>query len=259
MELIKPIIRVGNSAGVVLPKEWLRGKARVELIERPIDIRKEVFEIVRDYLGSIKGIYLVGSYARGEESDKSDVDILILTSNINKRIKEGKYDIILIDEEYLKRELKKNALPLLPMIKEAKAFLNGALIEKYKSFGLTKRNLEFHFETTKSAMAVCKEMIELVKQIKNKVSDNIIYSLVLRLREAYIVDCLIKNKIAYAKGLFNLINKIGRDLEAYYAYMRSKRDEKSRESVDVRTVERIYFYILDKIKEQEKWAGRRKN
>ena len=39
-ELIKPIVRMGNSACVLLPKAWVDGKARVELIEKPIDIKK---------------------------------------------------------------------------------------------------------------------------------------------------------------------------------------------------------------------------
>ena len=33
MKLIKQIVKVGNSAGVILPKEWYGGKARVEFIE----------------------------------------------------------------------------------------------------------------------------------------------------------------------------------------------------------------------------------
>ena len=55
-ELIKPIVRVGNSAGIVLPREWLNGKAKVELIEKPIDIKRDILEILEPYLEDVVGI-----------------------------------------------------------------------------------------------------------------------------------------------------------------------------------------------------------
>ena len=43
-ELIKQIVKVGNSAGVILPREWLNGKARIELIEKAIQFGKAMLE-----------------------------------------------------------------------------------------------------------------------------------------------------------------------------------------------------------------------
>ena len=80
-ELIKPVIRVGNSAGILVPKAWINGKAKVELISRPVNIKKDIIEILEDYLEDILGIYLVGSYARKEETEKSDIDILAITDS----------------------------------------------------------------------------------------------------------------------------------------------------------------------------------
>ena len=137
-ELIKPIVRVGNSAGVLLPKNWINGKARIELIEKPIDIKKDVLEILDPYLQNIEGIYLIGSYAREEQTKKSDVDILVITNKINKKIKKGKYEIILISKEKVESALEKNILPILPMLKEAKPLVNSSLIEKYKKTQLKK-------------------------------------------------------------------------------------------------------------------------
>ena len=45
--IIKPIIRVGNSAGVVLPLEWYGGKARIELIQKPLNIKADILDIIR--------------------------------------------------------------------------------------------------------------------------------------------------------------------------------------------------------------------
>ena len=94
-KLLKPIVRMGNSACVMLPKAWINGKARVELIQEPLNITKDVFEILKPYLKDVLGIYLVGSYARGEETQESDIDILVITENINKKINKGKYDTVI--------------------------------------------------------------------------------------------------------------------------------------------------------------------
>ena len=76
-ELIKPIVKFGNSAGVILPREWLNGKAKIELVEKPLNINKDILEILEPYFNDIQGIYLVGSYARGEQTQESDIDVLV--------------------------------------------------------------------------------------------------------------------------------------------------------------------------------------
>ena len=140
-QLIKPIVRIGNSSGVVLPKEWLNKKARIELIQESFsDIIKNIFKILEEnsLLQDTIGIYLCGSYARDEQRDDSDVDLLVITSNINKRIKKDVYDVTLISKDNVEKSLKNQILPILPMLKEAKPILNKDLLENYKRTPLTK-------------------------------------------------------------------------------------------------------------------------
>ncbi len=251
-ELIKPIVKVGNSAGVVLPKEWLGGKAKIKLVKKPINIKKDVLEILAAYLYDVQGIYLVGSYAREEQTDKSDVDVLVITNKTNKKIEQGKYNLILISKEQVENSLRNNVLPLLPMLKEAKVVLNAELIVGYKKTGLTKRNLKFHIETTKSAMRVDKESIEIKEEENESISDNIMYSLVLRLRELYIVDCLIKNKKLTTKGFLELVKTIVGSIEPYNSYLRSKNKNKVKKVVSVNEARKIYDYIIKNIDKQIK-------
>lgn len=253
-ELIKPIVRVGNSAGVILPKEWLNGQASVKLVHKPYSIKEDVLEILSPYLNDTVGIYLVGSYARNEETEKSDIDILVITNKTNKKISKGKYNIVLISRENLEKSMNDNILPLLPMIKEAKTILNSDFIQKYKDIPLTKRNLRWHFDTTESALKMDKIALELQD---NFVSDNIIYSLILRLREAYIMDCLMKNKKSTTKEFISLIKKISGSDEIYLAYLRAKNDEKAKKTIPIKEAEKIYSYLIDKLKEQEKWTRRK--
>ena len=71
MELVRKIVRVGNSSGVVLPIEWLNGTAKVELIRKPLNIKKDILEIIDTFLKNVLGVYLTGSYARGEETENT--------------------------------------------------------------------------------------------------------------------------------------------------------------------------------------------
>ncbi|MGC9309622.1 MAG: nucleotidyltransferase domain-containing protein [Candidatus Nanoarchaeia archaeon] len=245
-KLIKPIVRVGNSAGVILPKEWLNGKAAIELVKKPTNIRRDIFDILDEYLEHILGIYLVGSYARQEESEKSDVDILVITSDIEKEIKKDKYHIILISKKQLEKQLRDNALPILAMINEARAILNDELIEQYKSWKLTRRNIRWHIETTRSALDIVKTSLNMEMVGKAEV-----YSLILRLRTLYIIDCLYKGKRYSKEGLLKLIKKITGSIKLYEVYEAVKGKEKVKSIT--RDVEKLYEYVDRKTREWEQW------
>lgn len=258
-ELIKPVVRLGNSACVLLPKSWVDGKAKVELVEKPLDLKKDLFEILSPYLTEVQGIYIVGSYARGEETIESDVDVLVITNTIKKLIKKGKYDITLIPKENVENQLKKNILPLLPMLIEAKSLLNADLLKPYKNTKLTRKNLQFHIETTKSAMNVVREAIKLTKDLnEKKISDAYAYSLILRLRGIYIVGCLIKNKEWNKKDLLKIIKSISGSLVAYKRYAASKLDKKMEDKLPIEEAEKLHDYVVKKIKEQENWIKNEK-
>ena len=102
-EVIKQAFKLGNSAGVLLPVEWQNRKVMVKLIER--SITQELMEILeeKNLLKDIMGIYLAGSYARGEETEDSDIDVLIITDNVDKQLKIGKYEILFVSKERFDR------------------------------------------------------------------------------------------------------------------------------------------------------------
>ncbi len=252
MELIKPIVKVGNSAGVVLPKEWLNGKAEVRLVEKPLDIKKDIFDILEPYLEDVMGIYLVGSYARGEATSRSDVDVLVITNKTSEKIEKGKYSIIIITKENVERALEDNVILILSMIKEAKPLVNKDLIKEYKKTKLTKKNLKWYIEITKSALKINKGFIDLEDEGK-KIGDAVAYSLILHLRNTYIVDCLKKGILWDNKQLRNLIKKVSGSLEAYEGYLRVKENKQVRKNLPIIETKKLYNYLLKKIEEHGKW------
>jgi predicted nucleotidyltransferase len=206
MELVKNIVRVGNSAGILVPKQYLGGSAKILILEKPLDIAKDSLKILNPYLDSILGIYLVGSYARGEEKKNSDVDILVITSEITKRILNGKYNILLFSYEDMESMQNKNILPIYPMLLEAKTILNKRLLADMLKIKVNKNAFKFHIETTESSLKIIENLLDVSK--KNYVGVNVIYPLILRLRQLFIVDCMLKKRPYKNKDFVDLLGKI---------------------------------------------------
>lgn len=259
-ELIKPIVRVGNSAGVILPKNWIDGTAKIKLIQKPLDIEKDILKILGPYLKDIVGIYLIGSYARGEQTERSDVDVLVITENKNEKITKGRYNILLISQKKLEDSVKTFALPMIPMIKEAKPIMNKKLIEEYrKKIKLSKKNLKWYLDITKLGIELSKASIIVDKERDSKYcSDAVSYSLVLNLRSTYIVGCIKKKQKWSTAGLLSLIKEVSGSLEAYKGYLRVKNDEKTKETIPIEEAEKLLNHISKKLKEHEKWAKAKK-
>lgn len=252
MELIKDTIKLGNSAGVLLPKQWLN--SRVKIILEPLNVEKDVLDILinENALKDTIGVYIVGSYARKEETIDSDVDILAITNNIDKKIKKGKYDILMISRNELEKQIENNALPLIPMIKESVVIINPELLYEYNNAELTKRNLKWHIDTTKSAIKVIEKDIEISKELtKRNISDNMAYSLILRLRTIYLIDCIKENRLWRKKEFLDLIVNISGSLKAYEGYLRAKNNKKIQNTLPIAEAERLMNYINKEIKKIE--------
>lgn len=260
MELIKNTVRVGNSAGVLLPKKWLNTQVKVVL--QPLNIEKEVLEILieENLLKETLGVYLTGSYARDDQDIQSDIDILVITNKINKSIRRGKYEIICISEEEIKKQLKENIFPVLAMIKEAKPIINKDLIKEYRNNPLTKKNLKWYIETTNSRIENLQKDIELYKKANERyMSDNVAYILILRLRSLYIIDSMKKNRVWTKKGFLKIIKNISGSLKAYEGYLRSKNNEKVRSGLLIKEAEKLTEYLDKHIKIVEKWLKEKKD
>ena len=123
--IVKQTREVGTSAGVLLPRSWLNKQVVVKLfLPSKEEIIRDVLDILikNNLIEEIKGIYLFGSYARGDYGSDSDIDILVITQNINKLIDEGNYEIILVSEQNLDKNLP-TSLYYISMIREMKVII----------------------------------------------------------------------------------------------------------------------------------------
>lgn len=232
-EMIKKTIQFGNSSAVILPSTWKYKKVKIKLVER--SIVQDVIKILsnREILKNVIGIYLVGSYARDEESEESDIDVLIITDSLDKQIKEGIYEVILISEKKFDETIKKS-LYLASLVKESKTIINEKFIKGYK-----EKNFEIPFKKyireIKSIIKLNEDIINLDKETGGKISDGVIYSIILRLRELYLIDCILTNKMYSKKEFLKLIE----NENLYNAYLRVKNNKVLKENSNPEEVKKI--------------------
>lgn len=248
---IKKAVKSGNSSAVILPKSWLNKDVRIELIRKtPEIILSEVINIAGRHieLEDIIGIYLTGSYARAEESKDSDIDILIITKNIDREmIVEGIYNILIVSKELLKQKLEKDLFPIGQMINEAKPLLNSDYIDSIK-IEVTKANIGWYLSTTEDKLKLIGKIINrLNKNNKRYANDRLAYTLILRIRTLHIIKKLMAKK-AYSKTDFiKLITRVSGGKEAYERYLAVKNDLKYKQGISVEEVKRLYEYLKNQL------------
>ncbi len=117
---LKKAIKVGNSAGVLLPRSFLGCEVEVRILHTPINIKKDVLKILENYLEEILGIYLTNK-------TEKEIEILVISSGIKKIIQYEKYKINIVPLVLIKKDLK-NEPRLKVKLNQAKVILNKALL-----------------------------------------------------------------------------------------------------------------------------------
>src|SRR3989338_11679760 len=223
METItKQTREVGTSAGVLLPRSWLNKQVVVTLFEPSKekilqDIISCLFE--HDLNEEVRGIYLYGSYARGDFNFNSDIDILIITQNKNKLVNYNNYEIILVSESSFSKNLPNN-LNYMSLLKEMKVILNKDLIERYR-IKKYKFNIKKSLSEIEGVLNINQDSIRMYQENKLNIPDGTVYSIVLRLRELYLIKCLISNKSYSREDFLKITGE-----KIYSAYSRVKRDKR---------------------------------
>ena len=138
------------------------------------------------------------------------------------------------------------------MIRESIPILNSELLDIYKSFQPTKKNVAWHIETTRSAMDVIVESIKLSRELGAKEDEASSYSLILRLRGIYLLDCLLADKPWRNSELKKLVTKVSGSSQAYEGYQNIKNNKKSKDTLDLNEAEKLKDYILQRLNTQEK-------
>ncbi len=167
-------------------------------------------------LRGVKAILLYGSLARGEADEFSDVDLMVLVNgpseveSVKKEI--GDLNVIVTTEEEFRNWEHPSAAI---MMKEA-VVLHGEIPELRKEWMI--RELD-------EALKMLDIAEFLLSDVDAGTTDAVIYSAILRARQAYIIRCLIRNERMTKKGFIEELKEMGLKPE-YYDYYRLARDDK---------------------------------
>ncbi len=206
MQIIKKTRQVGTSSGVLLPRAWLNKRVVVQLLELDKKtIVKTVIDILLEKnisLQDIIGIYLFGSYARGEITLNSDIDILIITKNISSFIIKENFEITLVTEKNFKKRMNKD-LYTASILKESSPLINNEFLENIKSsFNIKNFPFKKYLKEIKSGIEFDEEILNLEEGV---VDETLIYSITLRIRELYLLLCILNNERPTKKGILEII------------------------------------------------------
>jgi len=204
MEFYKKTVKVGNSAGVLLPKNLLGAEVKITVVERPVNIRKDVFKVLAPYLEDILGIYLTGDYAREEEDENSHVEILAISDSISKIFRIGKYNVTILPLAKAEKALKENIVSIHLKIKEAKPILNKFMLKKLHEFKLTKPGLIVYAGKAKKDLALISSLLENSENLNH---EEVFKSLISLLKEIFTLKCIMEKKQYFKKNFFEWLSK----------------------------------------------------
>ncbi len=246
------IIRIakifGNGAHVFVPKGWA-GEQIVLVKPQKKDLRERIFSALNPYLESIIGIYLFGSYARGEQSENSDIDLFVIA---DKKIKIGEkdFEVTCLDQKEIEKAVKFEPILLYSILSEAKPIINSKLLDELRStYKISLNDFNEFFEDCKRMIKVNKEFLER-EETEFLLSEAVIYSVVLRIRGLFIIQSLLKGK-KYSHKLFkswikSRLPKI--DFNSIYtAYNESKNEKKIKQKIKIKDIKLLLELLIKEI------------
>ncbi len=189
-QIIREARLFGNGAHVFVPKEW--AGEHILLIKEE-SVEKRIMKVIEPHLAIIKGAYLYGSRARGDFDESSDIDLFIITSK-DLKLRAKNFEIICLKEDKIEDAIKVSYMMIYSILAEAKPIINSELLEKLRE--KYKPKIEYFKEFLESCNRIINinEMFLEEDKERGENSGAVIYSLVLRLRGIFIINCLLSKE-----------------------------------------------------------------
>ncbi len=252
----KVVKKYGNSGGIYVPSSWIGGKVKVELIDEPVGPKDVLNKINLEHVSSA---ILYGSYARNEINEGSDIDIILITDE-NAQIDVPDELKQKCDIQAKTMEEARNAMMNDPVFYKVIMDESVALINHQFLVILKKEKLRPGGIMTRTGLA--ESSLDIAKEIFKAGSDEVIYPVVMRLKEMLILEYLLANKKYSTAALRNEILRCGISkkefsdaMTIYRAARNNKKPEKCRLSRE--TIEKLIFLLETKIQYVKKAVEKR--
>lgn len=247
-QLTKRVVRSGNGGAVWVPKTWLGEEVVIILPEKPrLSMKEQIFHLLEPHLQDILSVSIYGSYARHEATEESDVDVLVITKDKQFKVlsPDGKIEFLVLPLQKMKEAMQKYPAVYYQIAQEAEPLINASVLQELKTIPLQKKSVLEYLKETKEHIKSNKEFIELDKLDGIYLTSfSVLYSLLLRLRALFMIDCILSHT-AFSNNLFKKwIYKKGihpQDFEACYIVYRAIKENKkiAQIKIKVETVEKI--------------------
>ncbi|MDO8537562.1 MAG: DUF2080 family transposase-associated protein [archaeon] len=230
--LEKEVVSFGNGGMVYAPKKWLGKKVLLVLEERQIDIAEEILRALKPFLAEIEAVFLYGSFARKEQQQDSDIDVLVICEKKINLQKSERFDFFVVSKKVFIEKLKTDgSLFFYQIIKEAKPILNNSLLEEFKKIKVFPNFSKF-FESTLTAFSKVQELIEFDKKSNKDFSDSgaSIYSLILRMKSLFLIQCFVKKQNYSNKKFVEMLKShefSEKTINQFIEVFKAERDEKN--------------------------------
>ena len=233
--VLKDVKKYGNSGGVYLPAEWVGGQVRVELVRKPADPRKDLLALPLEHVVSI---ILYGSYVRGEMTEGSDIDVLIVTDGHKIDIPklDGRYEINVRSASQAKALAERDPIFYKAIKDESKALFNHEFLEDLRNVKPKASSAATRLELSESSLNIIKSFMELGSE-----PSDMAYPLMMRFKEILFIECFFTNS-KYTTGLLRkeilaagISRKDFQSLMSIYRAVRGGREAVEKVSADAIT------------------------
>lgn len=243
-QLIRIVSQVGNGAHIFAPKEWINEKVLIVRLEQKT-IKEQILEKLYPHLDKIIAVFLYGSHARNEATESSDLDVLVISKEKIKIDKKENQDFLILTEKEIQNAIKTNPILMYSIFKEAKAVINQDYLEKLNKVKLNKNYFKGFISQTKNSIKSTREIIELDKKTGKYSSDSSIYSLILRLRGIFIINCLIENRPFFNSLFEKWLRPLKINYSKLYEVYRKVRNGKSGEdtTIPIEQEEKLIMFL----------------
>ena len=252
----KVVKKYGNSGGVYLPSSWIGGMVEISLVSRPPEPGKDLPLAFAERMQHIVSILVYGSYATGEYTSGSDIDVIVVTDNhirgmkVPEELRGMNYDIRIMAMDDIRRLAGRDIL-LSKSLEDAKAILNDSFLDELRSIR-PKGSLIGKIVLARSSLGI-------MKSIFGTGGDNsgLVYPLMMRIKEMLLMECVLQDRKYSLKLLEDRILAKGisqSDYRKLMANYRAVRDGKKPENEGFRerTLEQLLGLLEEMIGNAEK-------
>ena len=259
-QLVKKVVKSGNGGAVWVPKTWLGEEVVVILHHKPkVSLQEQIMHVLEPHLQDILSVSIYGSYARNEATKESDIDVLVITKDKQFAVSSpnGKIEVLVLPFHKMQQAIEKYPTLYYQIVHEAKPIINSSILEELKRVHVNKKMFSSYLQETKEHIKSNKEFIELDKLDGNYLTSfSVLYSLFLRLRAVFIMDCILAHD-SFSNKRFKkwLADKEinSQEFEMVYDAYRKVRDNKntSNTKIKISSVEKILSLLEQEVKKLE--------